>query len=530
MKARFNMVILLLICALFFSGIASAAPAQKAADSDSSYKYVKPVVSTKLPRATPESMGINSLYILEMLDEYAKQNLEVHSIMIAVGGNVIFEGYYSPYNADTPYIIHSLTKLFTNAAVGMAYTSGQLKLDDKVVDFFPDRVPIDANENLREMTIKSLITMRSGHAREIRGNEWRALETSWIDAFMKEPVPYKPGEHYQYSSGNSYMLSAMVQKATGKTCEDLLKDTLIKKLGIAQFSWLKSPEGINSGGNGVMATPEDMLKVAQLYLQKGMWNGERVLSEEWCDLAMGIKEPYTDSRYAYHWKDRRGGIYSASGAFGQMLYIVPALDMTIVMTAGIPEDKGLSPTVTDKLINRTLKDANRNYDGKYYEALLNKAKRLNVLPHTYPTASPLAEKINGKTFKMDKNVDGITEIKLDFTKDSVTYTMKDQRGTHVVKCGVGSYSKGDTTMTGNYLHHQYQNPSAIVHGTAVWEDDNTLKLTWAYPEMAFMDFLTIKLTETDISMVRSVNTNSPGPFGGTVRPEVTGKIQSRFFR
>ena len=430
-----------LALALCISGGLSpvAAKAAKAAPK-TGYKYVKPIKSTQLPRVAPESKGISSLYLLNMVNEFEKRDIELHSLMVAVDGDVIFEGYYNPYNPDDPYIIHSLTKVFTNTAAGIAFTEGKLKFTDKVVDFFPDIVPKDANENLKAMTMFDLITMRSGHDREISGNEWRPLKTSWLEAFMKEPVPHKPGVKYKYSSGNSYVLSAMVQKATGMTCEALIKDRLVKKLGMAQFSWQKSPEGICSGGTGV-------------------------------------------------------------------------------------NSRAIRSLVQETVLTPTLADAERKYDGKYAKALKTKGELLNVLPLATVFASPVAEKINGKTFAIAENPDGIKEITLTFTDKSVTYTMKDARGTHSVVNGIGSWIAGATSMTGNYLHHQYQNESQKVVASAQWRDDNTLTMIWTYPEMAFRDFLTIKLTDKDISMVRSVNVNSKGKFGGLVRPEVTGKTR-----
>lgn len=504
----------------------AAAKAAKAAPK-AGYKYVKPIKSTQLPRVTPESKGISSLYLLNMVNEFEKRDIELHSLMVAVDGDVIFEGYYNPYNPDDPYIIHSLTKVFTNTAAGIAFTEGKLKFTDKVVDFFPDIVPKDASENLKAMTMFDLITMRSGHDREISGNEWRPLKTSWLEAFMKEPVPHKPGVKYKYSSGNSYVLSAMVQKATGMTCEALIKDRLVKKLGMAQFSWQKSPEGICSGGNGIMIVPEDILKIGILYQQKGMWNGERLLTEEWCDYSLGIKGSYNDgqSDYAMHWWGGYG-MRAAAGVFGQTILIIPELNMVVMTTGGTRvNSRAIRTLVQETVLTPTLADAERKYDGKYTQALKRKGELLNVLPLATVSASPVAEKINGKTFAIAENPDGIKEITLVFTDKSVTYTMKDARGTHSVVNGIGSWIAGATSMTGNYLHHQYQNESQKVVASAQWQDDNTLTMIWTYPEMAFRDFLTIKVTDKDISMVRSVNVNSKGKFGGLVRPEVTGKIR-----
>jgi CubicO group peptidase (beta-lactamase class C family) len=486
-----------------------------------------PARSTALPRVTPESKGISSRYLLDLINEFEKRNIELHSLLVAVDGQVVFEGYYNPYNPDDPYIIHSLTKIFTNAAAGIAFSEGRLKFTDKVVDYFPDRVPKDASANLKAMTFFDLITMRSGHGREISGNEWRPLKTSWLDAFMKEPVPYKPGTRYQYSSGNSYLVSAMVQKAMGMTAEDVIREKLVRKLGMARFSWQKSPEGINPGGNGIMVTPMDLLKVGILYQQKGMWQGERLLTEEWCDYSLGYKGAFNDGQIVYnlHWWNR-DGILVAAGVFGQEIAIIPELNMVVGITAGTAATSAeIASVIKDTVVRPTLADPTRQYDGKYTAILKAKGERLNLLPRAVATDSPLAGRISGRTFRIAGNVDGISEITLAFSQDRVTYTMKDPRGTHTVVNGLGSWITGSTTMTGNYLHHQYQNPVQKIVASARWVDDHTLQLDWTHPEMAFRDLLTLKLTENTLSMVRSVNINSKGPFGGLVRPEVNGTIR-----
>ena len=479
--------------------------------------------SSKLPRSTPEQEGISSLNIIDMLNDFEKQGIEVHSVLVARNGKVVFESYYKPYNPDTTYIVHSLTKLFTNTAAGIAYSQGKFKLDDKVISFFPERVPKDAGDNLKAMTIKDLITMRNGHARMISGNEWRPLKSSWLDAFFKEPVVYKPGTKFQYSSGNAYVVSAIAQKTMGKTCDLILKDALFNKMGIEGLTWDKSPEGICSGGNGVMIKPEDMLKFGQLYLQMGAWNGEQLISRDWVERSLGLKDTYNDGqrKYAYHWDNRVSGIYDAGGAFGQTLMIDPDLNLAVAVMAGTNKSKELYNVVKEDLIDRTLSGKNLAGSGKYTNILKDKGDNANLLPMVRYTTSPLEGKISGKSFTINENKDNIAKIKLDFTKDSVIYTMTDNRGTHKVKCGLGNWLSGDTTMTGNYLHHQYQNPIQKIVAAANWDDNNTLSMIWRYPEMAFWDKLKIKLTDSTISMVRSVNVNSQG----TVRPEVKGQIK-----
>lgn len=303
-----------------------------------------------------------------------------------------------------------------------------------------------------------------------------------------------------------------------------------KKTCINQFRTDKSPEGIVSGFGGVMVTTEDLLKIGILYQQKGMWNSERLLTEEWCDLALGLKNVYENSlplNYAFHWDDM-GGIYSAGGRFGQSVLIVPRLNMVVAITGSVASRRyqsEYSAAIQEKVLSPITLDGKLEYDGRYADVLRKKGEHFSVVGEARVTSSPLAAKINGKTFVIADNKDGVTEISLSFNDDSVIYTMKDARGVHTVQNGIGYWKPGTTTMTGNYLHHQYQNPEHPVYAAAEWLDDATLKLTWQFTDMPFCDYLIIKLTDNAISMARSVNVNSSGPFGGQERPTVTGKMR-----
>ena len=222
----------------------------------------------ELERSLPFREGIRPEYIINFLNACEKAESEIHGIMIACHGNVIFEAYNAPYKADIPHIMHSFTKILTNTAVALAYDDGLLKLEDPVLKYFPE-YEADANEYLRACTIRNMITMRNGQQRSIGGNEWRPLKTSWKEAYFRVPFDKKPGETYMYSSGNSYILSYIVQLLEKKTCRELIWERVGKKIGLTEFPWMMSPEGVCSGGNGVSLTTEDMLRIGLLYLNKG---------------------------------------------------------------------------------------------------------------------------------------------------------------------------------------------------------------------------------------------------------------------
>ena len=161
---------------------------------------------TELERSSPSREGINPEYIINFLNACEKAGSEIHGIMIARHGRVIFEAYNAPYAADIPHIMHSFTKTLTNTAAALACADGLLRLEDPLLKYFPEYKDT-ANGYLRACTIRNLITMRNGQKRSIGGNEWRPLKTSWKDAYFQVPFDKEPGKTYMYSSGNSYILS-----------------------------------------------------------------------------------------------------------------------------------------------------------------------------------------------------------------------------------------------------------------------------------------------------------------------------------
>lgn len=470
-----------------------------------------------MERAAPAEAGVNSLSIIRFLNELELRGMELHSLLIAAHGKLVFEGYWAPYRPNIPHILHSLTKVYTNTAVGFAVTEGILKLDDTVLSFFPEYAGLLDDPRQKRMTVRDLITMRSGHGRMISGNEWRPIRTSWIREFFKEPLAWNPGERYQYSSGNSYMLSAIVQKVSGQTACEYLRSRFFEPLGLSGVQWDLSPEGINPGGNGLSLCTMDILKTAQFYLQKGRWDGRQILPAEWIERSLGQRDAPADGQplYGYHWNNFGGGrAYIAGGAFGQAAVLIPELDMAMAVTAGHSRDQLF------EVMERTLLEKPRGTSPDEDAVLKNKGDCLNLLARMEPTASPILPPGTERIYACGENADSISEISLRQDQDSLRFTMADHRGRHTILCGMGGWKTSSTSMTGSYLHHQYQPEQALVCAGGWWEAPDRLVLLWRYPEMAFCDRVDLRFSEDGetLSMLRKVNVNSQG----LSRPEVTG--------
>lgn len=473
--------------------------------------------NTELKRSCPDAQGISAEYIINFLNACEKADSEIHGIMIARNNQVIFEAYNAPYAADIPHIMHSFTKTLTNTALALAYADGLVNLDDPLLKYFPEYEKT-ANEYLKKCTVRNLITMRNGQARSIGGNEWRPLKTSWKDAYFQVPFDKEPGQTYMYSSGNSYILSCIVQKLEGKTCRELLQERVGNIIGLTDFPWMLSPEGVCSGGNGISLTTEDMLRIGLLYLNKGNWNGQQLIPEEWVEFAMGYRDPLPPVdglQYNFHW-DHQKDIWAARGMFGQTCGLVPSLNMVFAITAADKDYSAMrlfQQEIVDKVKSELPKDRigqDAQANAARYEHILRQkglrmtleGKNISVQNRCVPDGTKLS-------LIPAENPDGIKKIELDITADhTVVYQMEDDRGIHQVTAGLDHWIYGTTTMTGAYLHHQYEPNELKISAMAYWLDEKTLMMEWRYPEMAFFDQVSIVWTENEIRIDRWVNMNS----------------------
>lgn len=306
-----------------------------------------------LPRSTPEAQGVSSAKIREYLEAADRQVKSMHSFMLVRHGHVVAEAWWQPESADKPHVLWSLSKSFTSTAVGLAVAEGKLSVDDPVLKFFPDDAPPEPSENLKAMRVRDLLTMSAGHSDEAK----MTLTTPWVRSFLAHPVPHKPGTHFRYNTPATYMLSAIVQKVTGKTVLEYLTPTLFEPLGIREPKWDTSPQGISIGGYGLFVRTEDIAKFGQLYLQKGRWNGKQLLPASWIEQATAKQvsngnDPTRDWNQGYgfqFWRCRHGA-YRGDGKDGQFCIVLPEQDAVIAITANASDMQAELNVVWDKLL------------------------------------------------------------------------------------------------------------------------------------------------------------------------------------
>lgn len=289
-------------------------------------------------RATPESQGISSDLFAALLRELdASKDTEMHHFMALRHGKVICECNFAPYPKGMWHITHSMCKSITGMAIGMLIEEEKLKLDENIYDIFPDHINAFSKIFRPVITVENLLTMTSG----VTFNESGIVSgNDWLGSFLNASVNGKPGTEFQYNSLNTYVLSAIVTKRTGETLTEYLIPRLFGPLGITKYYWETCPKGITKGGWGLFLCAEDMAKLGQLYLQRGKWNGQQLVSEYWIEISTARHLKTQNGTYGYGyqlWMEQRPGSFEYNGMLGQNVIIYPDMDMVLVTNAGNKE-------------------------------------------------------------------------------------------------------------------------------------------------------------------------------------------------
>ena len=323
-------------------------------------KGIRLITIDQLTKGLPRGTASKKLdkAVQRYLAAAGKAGQDLHSLMVVQHGEVLAAHWMSEGREDEPHILNSVSKTFTATAVGFAIAEGKLKVDDKLVSFFPDKVPAEASDNLKAITVRHLLTMNCGHDTDPTGKIRGTEGADWVKEFLAWPVEHEPGTFYTYNSLGTYVLSAIVQKVTGQKVVDYLWPRLFRPLGIVNVRWEESPQGINTGGWGLYLKTEDLAKMGQLFLQDGMWQGRQILPEGWVEeasaaqvssvpagvkpemakkLKLTVKNSDWVQGYGYQMWRCRHNAYRADGANGQYILVLPEKDAVIAVTAHIPD-------------------------------------------------------------------------------------------------------------------------------------------------------------------------------------------------
>lgn len=469
-------------------------------------------VGAELPRSTPEAQGVSSAAVRAFIEAADKSIDSLHSFMLVRHGQVVAEGYWAPYYADAPHQLYSLSKSFTSTAVGLAIAEGKISLDDSVLKFFPEDAPAEPGNNLKAMRISDLLRMSTGHQAE----PGRTPNQPWTKTFLAQPVPFKPGTHFLYNTSATYMLSAIVQKATGTTLLDYLRPRLFEPLGIDHPTWEASPQGISTGGYGLNIRTRDIASFGQLYLQKGKWQGKQLVPEAWIDAATARQtsngsSPASDwdQGYGYQFWRCRHGAYRGDGAFGQYCIVLPEQDAVIAITSGVRDMQAVLNLIWDKLLP-ALKSTPLPADDAARSQL---ERTLKALTLRLPEGTAVPAKVSAKKYVFPANPRKLESLALESKDGVVTLVARHDGVERRIVCGRGAWQKGRAAW-GTL-------PEQPMAASAAWTADDALTAKLCFYETPFV--FTVNLKFAGESLLCDVEANVG--FGRTKDAQLVGKAE-----
>lgn len=301
------------------------------------------------PKADPQDYGFSTID-LENAYSAAETKPYLRSILVIRHGNLLVEWYFNDGAKNKAFHIHSASKSFTSALIGIAFQMGLLEsLDQKLFDFFPEYFTPDLDTRKKNITLQHLLTMTAGFNFNETGDEWFAYFSAgdWVKYAIGLPLLHNPGEDWHYSTQQTNLLSAILTKAANMSTRDFAEKYLFEPLQISIHHWHQDPQGYFTGGHEMYFTPRDMARLGFLYLNNGTVDATEIVPSEWVhnslqDYASGRVDEgmgssfYRDTGYGYQWwlQEISGyDTFSARGHGGQFIVCVPQLDMVVVTTA-----------------------------------------------------------------------------------------------------------------------------------------------------------------------------------------------------
>ncbi len=383
--------------------------------------------------STPEQQGMDSESLGRAVEFIRTEDFGVHSLTVIRNGYIVADAYFYPYAPGYTHDLASCTKSFSATLIGIAIKQGCIQgVDQALLDFFPERSVANIDDQKKAITLEQVLTMSSGLECHAEPNEITLFQMmaspDWVQFMLDLPMRDKPGTRFEYCSGGSHLLSAIIRETTGMDALTFAQLHLFGPLGITNVAWPYDPQGINNHGWGDLHLgPHDIAKLGLLYLNNGMWDGQQIVTPAWVAAATSRHVPLRwqphFNAYGYQsWTDT-SGFYGARGRGGQRIIIVPSRNMVIALTGGDGSNRAEKKRA--KLIESLIIPA-----AKSNEALPANPKGIAVLESGIREAAqppaderrpapPLPQKateISGKTYALEENRFGLLTLSLSFDR------------------------------------------------------------------------------------------------------------------
>ncbi len=472
----------------------------------------------KLVRATPEAEGISSRDLLQLVEDLDHSGSEMHGLMVMRHGKVIAEGWWAPYAPGFAHASQSLTKTVTGTAFGIAMGEGLLALDDRLVDIFPEYVPENSQRWLGELRMSHILTMSAGME-----TQPAVFDQGWIRKFFTMPIVHEPGSAFYYNSIACSMVGACIRKKTGLGLMDYLRPRLFEKIGIssANIRWYCHEDGLENGSGGIVTSTEDNARLIQLYLNGGMWGGERILPQEWVRWATKLRnnhfcEVAADAPPGMGYGGMmwtQGSAFYADGAMGQLAIGFPEKDLLI----------SVNQTCADQASERRMRAvlfgfaafANNSpmpEDPKAWGMLTRRLKTLALPAPDYAPDSPMIPLVHGRKCRIteghaaffaedvaifNRNYhDTVSAFGFEFKRGLLVLAIESESGMHRALAGLDGRTRLNR-LSGNI-------PTEDVVLSANWIEENELALQIRWLEICRTRQIVFRFEEGGVTISSTV--------------------------
>jgi len=438
------------------------------------------------PLARPESMGVSSKQILRFLQKAEDNGVMMHSMLMMRRGHVIAEGYFAPFTQDHMHRMYSVSKTFASTAIGLLADEGRISLDDKVCDYFKDKLPPDPHPYILDMRIRDLLIMATPHTTTTYNRD----DKDWAWTFFNTEPSHPAGTVFNYDTSGSYVLNVLVERITGKPFLEYLKDKMLRELGFSEEAWcIKAPEGNSWGGSGVICTTRDLARLALVYMNKGTIGGKQYLSREYIEAATskqidnaptGHKDYMHGNGYGYQIWILKDGAYAFCGMGMQLAICIPEKDFLFVCTGdtqgSAPPYAGVFELLWNEIVEKLDADVLPE-DEAVARQLEDKLRNLRVVNQlTGQSTSPWAEKVNGCSYALEPNPMGIDKIRVEFNGNEGVLILDKNEGEKRIHFGMEDYVEGFFPQT-NYFGDTIGTPSGKMYrciANARWTEESKL--------------------------------------------------------
>ena len=401
--------------------------------------------------AKPETQGIASGHIINYVQRLENLDIPMHSILISRNNQLVYEGYYKPYDSRIPHRMFSITKTFVALAIGHLITLGKIGLNDYIVDYFPEKCPQQIHPWIQAMTIRNMLEMRTCHSATTYKHD---LHADWVESFFTVAPDHPAGTVFHYDTSSPHVLCALVEKLTQKSLYRYISEDVLPELELSKESFiLPDPFGISMGGSGLCCTSLDLMKVGHFLLHEGNINGRQVIDKNYLQAATGnlnptiVKSPLISENHGYGfqiWRHAYNG-FAAYGMGGQFIVVVPEKNLILVTTAdtqGYPGGTAQIQVAFFEEILTKISDEPLEECAQDTLKLQKLTASLALMPVKGASNSSYLNKVNDVTYKLLDNKANFTDAKLNFKNDCGTLSIKGTDFEGDISFGIGKMAEG----------------------------------------------------------------------------------------